>query len=145
MSQICTMAAQRPYSEKVEENSMAARTSGHSEGSGVSQVLKELADTIGKAMGRSAELSNVVPGLALYQNTTPTAPNPCTYEPSLLIVPQGKKHVDLGKQSYVFGESTFLLTSIDRKSTRLNSSHSQISYAVFCLKKKKNNNENVKR
>src|SRR2546430_13373114 len=29
------------------------------------------------------------------------------------------------------------LTSPDRKSTRLNSSHSQISYAVFCLKKKK--------
>src|SRR2546427_4172784 len=28
-------------------------------------------------------------------------------------------------------------TAIDRKSTRLNSSHSQISYAVFCLKKKK--------
>src|SRR2546427_9877664 len=28
----------------------------------------------------------------------------------------------------------------DRKSTRLNSSHSQISYAVFCLKKKKNIN-----
>src|SRR2546430_4477149 len=26
---------------------------------------------------------------------------------------------------------------VDRKSTRLNSSHSQISYAVFCLKKKK--------
>src|SRR2546427_3842787 len=30
----------------------------------------------------------------------------------------------------------------DRKSTRLNSSHSQISYAVFCLKKKKNKNTN---
>src|SRR3989475_5859830 len=29
------------------------------------------------------------------------------------------------------------LQAIDRKSTRLNSSHSQISYAVFCLKKKK--------
>src|SRR2546430_16200116 len=29
----------------------------------------------------------------------------------------------------------------DRKSTRLNSSHSQISYAVFCLKKKKKNIE----
>src|SRR2546430_4174746 len=28
---------------------------------------------------------------------------------------------------------------LDRKSTRLNSSHSQISYAVFCLKKKKMN------
>src|SRR5438270_5276995 len=30
-----------------------------------------------------------------------------------------------------------LKASRDRKSTRLNSSHSQISYAVFCLKKKK--------
>src|SRR5205085_5542742 len=29
------------------------------------------------------------------------------------------------------------VAEIDRKSTRLNSSHSQISYAVFCLKKKK--------
>src|SRR5256886_12729545 len=29
----------------------------------------------------------------------------------------------------------------DRKSTRLNSSHSQISYAVFCLKKKKNTHQ----
>src|SRR2546427_1043468 len=31
------------------------------------------------------------------------------------------------------------LADLDRKSTRLNSSHSQISYAVFCLKKKKRN------
>src|SRR2546427_9538543 len=31
----------------------------------------------------------------------------------------------------------------DRKSTRLNSSHSQISYAVFCLKKKKYQNKNT--
>src|SRR2546427_9544926 len=31
----------------------------------------------------------------------------------------------------------------DRKSTRLNSSHSQISYAVFCLKKKNNNNSDL--
>src|SRR5256886_10281595 len=30
----------------------------------------------------------------------------------------------------------------DRKSTRLNSSHSQISYAVFCLKKKKQSDSN---
>src|SRR3989475_1884649 len=29
------------------------------------------------------------------------------------------------------------IAAVDRKSTRLNSSHSQISYAVFCLKKKK--------
>src|SRR3712207_7057850 len=31
---------------------------------------------------------------------------------------------------------------VDRKSTRLNSSHANISYAVFCLKKKKQNTDN---
>src|SRR3989475_8323999 len=35
--------------------------------------------------------------------------------------------------------SRFLFGLGDRKSTRLNSSHSQISYAVFCLKKKNKN------
>src|SRR2546430_10342249 len=35
------------------------------------------------------------------------------------------------------GVPTAISCSSDRKSTRLNSSHSQISYAVFCLKKKK--------
>src|SRR5688572_32096069 len=35
--------------------------------------------------------------------------------------------------NFVFGTSR--LGRVDRKSTRLNSSHSQISYAVFCLKK----------
>src|SRR3712207_8244620 len=34
--------------------------------------------------------------------------------------------------------------SIDRKSTRLNSSHANISYAVFCLKKKKRNTNDKK-
>src|SRR3989475_5908997 len=40
----------------------------------------------------------------------------------------------------------FLVTAAtrDRKSTRLNSSHSQISYAVFCLKKKKKNQSTQK-
>src|SRR5688572_31517344 len=40
----------------------------------------------------------------------------------------------VGPGSSQFGASA---ASIDRKSTRLNSSHSQNSYAVFCLKKKK--------
>src|SRR5688572_32458630 len=34
--------------------------------------------------------------------------------------------------------------TLDRKSTRLNSSHSQISYAVFCLKKKKKKKHTIK-
>src|SRR5476649_50723 len=35
------------------------------------------------------------------------------------------------------GTNTYFAARIDRKSTRLNSSHTVISYAVFCLKKKK--------
>src|SRR2546430_12444708 len=42
------------------------------------------------------------------------------------ILPTGIGHIELLQP-----------TDPDRKSTRLNSSHSQISYAVFCLKKKK--------
>src|SRR5438128_12429153 len=43
---------------------------------------------------------------------------------------------DQSRASRVFNQS-FALS--DRKSTRLNSSHGSISYAVFCLKKKKRN------
>src|SRR2546430_12901253 len=39
------------------------------------------------------------------------------------------------------GERNDVKLIVDRKSTRLNSSHSQISYAVFCLKKKKKTNQ----
>src|SRR2546427_5060423 len=43
-----------------------------------------------------------------------------------------------GGLHYVLLGAMYLVSGIsDRKSTRLNSSHSQISYAVFCLKKKK--------
>src|SRR2546427_7357721 len=42
-----------------------------------------------------------------------------------------------GYWSPILAESSGFHRISDRKSTRLNSSHSQISYAVFCLKKKK--------
>src|SRR5437763_16429874 len=44
----------------------------------------------------------------------------------------------------VTGKVTLLLVLRDRKSTRLNSSHRCISYAVFCLKKKKKNKNRKK-
>src|SRR5688572_31002532 len=53
-----------------------------------------------------------------------------------------KRHADAGRADdrLATGEdAAHLIADVvqDRKSTRLNSSHSQISYAVFCLKKKK--------
>src|SRR2546430_12125214 len=54
-----------------------------------------------------------------------------------LRLPQLREH----RQAVEPGQVEIEHHEIDRKSTRLNSSHSQISYAVFCLKKKKTNLE----
>src|SRR2546430_9888849 len=53
----------------------------------------------------------------------------------------GNRRQQLGCLARLFAQSGQVRRQVaageDRKSTRLNSSHSQISYAVFCLKKKK--------
>src|SRR2546430_5652912 len=49
------------------------------------------------------------------------------------VMPRGAWHASIRPDPAARGQSG----ATDRKSTRLNSSHSQISYAVFCLKKKK--------
>src|SRR5207302_7475663 len=51
-----------------------------------------------------------------------------------------QRHVERVRERLALGEFAhhpFLLRREDRKSTRLNSSHVKISYAVFCLKKKR--------
>src|SRR2546427_5809854 len=57
------------------------------------------------------------------------------YRTMLLSRKLDDKEIQLKHQSLIFFQ--------DRKSTRLNSSHSQISYAVFCLKKKKNTRDSI--
>ena len=82
-------------------------------GSRLSQLLAELAVKISNSLGESGERATEVPGLMLYRCIAPTVPSPCTYEPSLLVIAQGRKRVNLGKTSYVFGQSRFLLTSLE--------------------------------
>src|SRR3712207_8450914 len=48
-----------------------------------------------------------------------------------------------GTSVWMTSRASGILEVIDRKSTRLNSSHANISYAVFCLKKKKSKNTNL--
>ena len=53
----------------------------------------------------------------------------------------------INKVLYSFAANKSILPfreAVDRKSTRLNSSHANISYAVFCLKKKKNTTKKKK-
>src|SRR2546427_2163650 len=56
----------------------------------------------------------------------------------------GRIMVWLGRRIERVGRNTGSGHRPDRKSTRLNSSHSQISYAVFCLKKKKKKKEEIR-
>src|SRR3954449_2461483 len=114
---------------------MMGSRSRHADGPGVTQALKALAALVSKVLDDATELSTEVSGLTLYRSTAPTTPNPCTYEPSLLLIPQGKKRVDLGKQSYVFGESTFLLTSIELPIvSRVSVASVEKPYLAFFLK-----------
>ena len=79
----------------------------------LAQALMELGSKIGNSLGGSGERATEVLGLMLYRCTAPTVPSPCTYEPSLLLIAQGRKRVDLGRTNYVFGKSRFLLTSLE--------------------------------
>src|SRR5438270_3776863 len=75
-------------------------------------------------------------------------------EASAAIGPKGRDaeaatdvtmHAEILTYSRSRGNVSSCLGISDRKSTRLNSSHSQISYAVFCLKKKKKKKEKNKK
>src|SRR3712207_7796141 len=66
--------------------------------------------------------------LAEYKNTEHRTPN------TTLLISPALSHELLPALRALFGSHP---DAEDRKSTRLNSSHANISYAVFCLKKKK--------
>src|SRR5438128_6937777 len=80
-------------------------------------------------MIRRPPRSTLFPYTTLFRSFKPFG-NAVVSESNLLVRKNGGgilKHVDLTGKANI----------IDRKSTRLNSSHGSISYAVFCLKKKK--------
>src|SRR3989475_2564732 len=92
------------------------------------------------ALLQDPEISNRVPHFLTSVLRLPWRPDLFTHPPGWFVLilfhlPYGHYVYNLGirlSTSNLFG-----IFMLDRKSTRLNSSHSQISYAVFCLKKKK--------
>ncbi len=73
----------------------------------------ELARKIASFIGTEEKLVTEVPGLTLTRRTRPMPPGVGGYEPSLAVVPQGRKRVSLGGTNFIFDESRFLLTSLD--------------------------------
>jgi AraC-like DNA-binding protein len=79
----------------------------------VLQLRSELAGKIALFMGSEEKRVTCVPGLSLFRRTSLTAPTCLTYEPSFALIAQGKKRVELGRTSFIYDESRYLLTSVD--------------------------------
>src|SRR5262245_13658781 len=76
-------------------------------------LRSELARKIATYMGSDEKRVTDVPGLTLVRRTTQTAPACMTYEPSIALIAQGSKRVELGPTTFVYDETRYLLTSID--------------------------------
>lgn len=79
----------------------------------IQELRTELAKKIAWFIGSSERLITEVPGLLLVRRTAPSAPCSGTYTPSVIVVAQGSKRVDLGQTRFIYDKSRFLLTSID--------------------------------
>jgi AraC-like DNA-binding protein len=77
------------------------------------ELRAELARKIALFMGSEENRATHIPGLTLHRRIAPTAPCSATYEPGVTVMAQGRKRVDLGGTTFIYGESRYLLTSVD--------------------------------
>jgi AraC-type transcriptional regulator N-terminus len=77
------------------------------------ELRTELARKIASFMGSEENRATDIPGLTLHRRIAPTAPCSMTYEPGVTVIAQGRKRVDLGRTTFIYGESRYLLTSVD--------------------------------
>jgi AraC-like DNA-binding protein len=79
----------------------------------IERLATILAARIARYVGKNERLMTIVPRLSVHRRTAQTSPCSITYEPSLIVVAQGRKQVDLGRASWTYDRSRFLLTSVD--------------------------------
>src|SRR5216683_8209419 len=77
------------------------------------ELRSELARKIAACMGSTEDQATGIPGVTLHRRTAPTAPCSATYEPGVTVIAQGRKRVDLGRTTFIYGESRYLLTAVD--------------------------------
>jgi AraC-like DNA-binding protein len=68
---------------------------------------------IASFMGSEENRATGIPGLTLHRRTAPTSPCSMTYQPCVTLMVQGRKRVDLGGTTFMYGEGQYLLTSLD--------------------------------
>jgi len=75
-------------------------------------LQQELAGRIAACVGSEERRVTEIPGLMVHRRTAPSPPCSVTYEPSLVVTAQGRKRVELGANSFTYGSSHYLLTSV---------------------------------
>jgi AraC-like DNA-binding protein len=100
-----------------------------------SELRAELARKIAFSIGCAEKRVTGVPGLMLTRWTAPTAPISVTYEPSLAVVAQGRKRAALGRTTFIYDSSRFLLTSLDLPViSQVIEASEEVPYLCFLLK-----------
>jgi AraC-like DNA-binding protein len=77
------------------------------------ELQAQLAAKVAQLIGSAEKLATAIPRLTLHRRTAPTAACPVTYEPSIIVVPQGRKQVQIGSEALTYDSSRYLLTSVD--------------------------------
>jgi len=100
------------------------------------ELRTELAHKIASFVGSAEKLITTnIPGLMLSRRTAPTAPTSVAFEPSLAVVAQGRKRIDLGRTTFIFDRSRFLLTSLDLPViSQVIEARKEVPYLGFLLK-----------
>ena len=78
-----------------------------------SELSADMALKIARLLGAAEDRITAISGLTLHQRTAPTEPCPATYDPSVIVIAQGRKQVDLGPNTFICDPSRFLLTAVD--------------------------------
>jgi len=73
----------------------------------------ELAQKIASFLRKEENRTTEIPGVSLHQRTAPTPPCRMTYHPGIIVVPQGSKRVNLGRTSFTYDQSRFVVTAVD--------------------------------
>lgn len=79
----------------------------------VDELQRELTSKVARLIGSEQKQATAIPRLTLHQRTAPTAACHATYEPSVIVVTQGRKEVQIGTDTISYDSSRYLLTAVD--------------------------------
>ena len=79
----------------------------------LNELKLELASKVARLIGSAQKQATAIPRVTLHRRTAPTAACHATYEPSVIVVAQGRKEVQIGPNTLTYDSSRYLLTSVD--------------------------------